>query len=161
MAQVMKYHEYPNDYNWDNMPNTEGTTSTSILMRDIGDAVDMDFGCYGSGAEGNTIAPALKNNFDYSSYVSYSDYDGQKVVSDLSKERPVILLGDDGSSIGHAWVCDGSRTYHNECTGNQFLDLYMNWGWDGDYNGWYDYNNFDPGGNNYNHNKKMVHKIIP
>lgn len=50
MAQVMKYHEFPNNYNWDNMPDLWGTMETARLMRDVGDAVDMNWGCNGSGA---------------------------------------------------------------------------------------------------------------
>ena len=34
MAQVMKYHNYPTNYNWANMPNSV-TSSSSWLYRDI------------------------------------------------------------------------------------------------------------------------------
>jgi hypothetical protein len=161
MAQVMNYHEYPNDYNWDNMQDTYATTSTAILMEDIGDAVNMDYGCYASGASGEDIAPAFKSEFGYSS-ASYHSYDYSEVGTELATyERPVILTGS-GGGAAHAWVCDGYRVYHDECTGVSFVDLYMHWGWfENDYNGWYDFDDFDPGDSVFNNNNKMVHNIIP
>ncbi len=37
----------------------------------------------------------------------------------------------------------------------------MNWGWAGANNGWYAFDNFNPGNNNFNNNKKMTYNIIP
>jgi len=161
MAQVMNYHEYPNDYNWNNMPDTYATTSTALLMEDVGAAVNMDYGCYASDASGEDIAPAFKDEFGYSS-ASYHSYDYSEVGNEIANyERPVILTGS-GDGAAHAWVCDGYRVYHNECTGCSFVDLYMHWGWKGnDFNGWYDFDDFDPGDYTFNNNNKMVHNIIP
>jgi hypothetical protein len=41
------------------------------------------------------------------------------------------------------------------------LLLHMNWGWDGDYNGWYNYNNFNPGSHTFNYKRGMVYNIKP
>ncbi|WP_205959749.1 C10 family peptidase [Flammeovirga aprica] len=67
MAQVMKYHEYPYNYNWEAMPNNIGSTETSILMKDIGDAVGMTWGCDGSGASMSAATSGYANVFNYKS----------------------------------------------------------------------------------------------
>lgn len=164
LAQVMKYHEYPNNYNWSIMPNNIGSTETSILMRDIGYAVNMDYGCDGSGASMEDAKNALKNNFDYSNGVRLINYDTEILWQQLQLwSNPVILSG--GT---HAWVCDGYKRYqhaqiHNPGTYYEYTTyfysqfyLHMNWGWGGAYNTWYLYNDFTPGTSNYNSNKKMI-----
>jgi hypothetical protein len=93
MAQVMKYHEFPNNYNWDNMPDLWGTMETARLMRDVGDAVNMDWGCDGSGADTkDEVASSFRNDFGYSS-ASYSGFNRDIVKQQLRWNRPVILRG--------------------------------------------------------------------
>ncbi|MDA3780793.1 MAG: C10 family peptidase [Bacteroidales bacterium] len=168
MAQVMKYHQYPTSYSWSSMPNSYGTTTTSILMRDIGDAVNMDYECDGSGADTqDEVASSFRNDFGYSS-ASYSDYNYQTVKNELNYNRPVILRGGRNTgwwifgqySDGHAWVCDGYLNYINPCWGS-ILKFNMNWGWDGTYNGWYSFNNFNPGDYTFNYKTGMVYNIKP
>lgn len=50
MAQIMKHHEFPNNYNWTDMPDNRGTMETARLMQDIGQAVNMQYTCTLSGA---------------------------------------------------------------------------------------------------------------
>src|SRR5690606_36004508 len=93
-AQIMKYHQFPYNYNWSDMPNLYGTTTTAGLMRDIGTAVNMNYTCDGSKANTRTeVASAFKNNFGYSS-ATYADYNLQIVRSELNYNRPVVLRGD-------------------------------------------------------------------
>ncbi len=158
MAQVMRYYEFPSNYNWDDMPNLIGTNETAQLMRDIGDAVDMNWGCSSSGAEPTAIVPALKEDFGYS-MANYSNYNRNTVVYELNRNRPVILGG--YGTGGHAWVCDGyvSSTY---CNGTSYLVFHMNWGWKyGDWNGYYGFNDFTPGDASFNNDRKMITYIIP
>jgi hypothetical protein len=44
-----------------------------------------------------------------------------------------------------------------------YLFLHMNWGWQypSIYNGWYSYDNFNPGNSNYNNNIRVVSNIKP
>jgi hypothetical protein len=145
MAQVMKYYQKPSTYNWGNIPDGYGTIDTATLMRDIGGAVRMSYGCSGSGADSeNEIASSFRDDFHYSS-ASGGNYNYQVVVEQLRARKPVILTGGrkkDGVSWnmytdGHAWVCDGFRSStfysYNEaqgsCTGVGYLQLHMNWGW--------------------------------
>lgn len=171
MGQIMKYHEYPSRYNWSDMPNMEGTNSTALLMKDIGNAVNMDYKCTGSGANTKKEAvKSFKNDFNYSS-ASYDGYNYQTVVNELKNKRPVILTGGSkkgwwifGQYVdGHAWVCDGYKRYSN-CEGS-ILKLHMNWGWDNNsssgYNGWYSYNNFEVADYTFNYKSGMVYNIKP
>lgn len=171
MAQIMKYHEYPSNYNWSNMPDSYGTSSTASLMADIGTSVGMNYSCDGSGAGFDDSEASFTNDFGYQS-ASLSDYNRNTVTSNISNNRPVILGGgtNDGWWIfgkfddGHAWVCDGfSQSWY---CGTSRLYLHMNWGW-GDsqsgrsLNGWYAYNNWNPGDSSYNYEKVMITNIIP
>lgn len=159
IAQVMKYHEYPSNYNWSLMPNTYGTNETALLMKDIGEAVHMDYGVIESGASMSDAKSALVNDFGYSSTASYINYTVGSVVSEISNYRPVIMDGyntyyttTSGWWIfeqtthhyeqGHAWVCDGYKrrkyyTTYNYGTPDEYTEsngygpyyLHMNWGW--------------------------------
>jgi hypothetical protein len=168
MAQVMKYHQYPTNYSWSNMPNSSGTSTTAGLMADIGNAVSMSYNCEGSGADTrNNVAPAFINTFGYST-ASYADYNYQTVKNELDYNRPVILRGGRNTgwwifgqySDGHTWVCDGYLNYIDPCWGS-ILKFNMNWGWDGSYNGWYSFNNFNPGEHTFNYKTGMVYNIKP
>lgn len=172
MAQIMKYHEYPSNYNWPNMPDNFGTSSTASLMADIGTSVGMDYSCDVSGADTEDDVPgSFINDFGYQS-ASYADYNRNTVTNNLSNDRPVILRGGSNNGWwifgvyddGHAWVCDGfSQSWY---CGTSSLYLHMNWGW-GDsqtgrsLNGWYAYNNWDTGENSFNYQKGMIVNIIP
>jgi len=161
MAQIMKYNEFPTTYNWANMPNEEGTIDTALLMRDIGDAVNMIWGCYESGAYMYNVIPAFKNDFGYSDYISDAYFDSEIVKIQLGRGNPVLLYGEQEQGGGHAWVCDGYRRTIFCETGAVYLLLHMNWGWDNDYNAWYDFNNWSPGPYDFNTNRGMIYNIIP
>lgn len=167
MAQIMKYHNYPNSYNWNLMPNGYGTNETSRLMRDIGNAVGMVYNCGGSSANTeSTVANAFKNNFGYQQSATYIDYEGTNnynvVRNELRALKPVILRG--GKRIGtwpfyqyvdgHAWVCDGF-VWWSDCHASM-LSFYMNWGWGGSYNGLYAFNNFNPASYTFNYKAGAV-----
>jgi len=150
------------------MPNTYGTHSTAVLMRDIGTAVHMKYRCSSSGADiEDEGASSFRNDFGYSS-ASFSGYDYKKVKRELDFSSPVILRGGRKSGWwifsqykdGHAWVCDGYSETIYPCWGTILL-LHMNWGWDGRYNGWYSFNDFNPGKDSFNYKRKMIYSIKP
>jgi len=176
MAQIMRYYEYPSNYNWSTMLNNSGTSETQALMRDAGTSVDMDYGCEASGASSSDVDDALLNDFSYSN-ASYSDFNHNTVKSNLQQNRPVYMSGDRISGYflgiplytGHAWVCDGYRAGH-ECIfddyGNvigayDYLYFHMNWGWGNNFS-WCGLNNFTaPNGNTYNYHRNIVYNIEP
>ncbi|MEM6829077.1 MAG: C10 family peptidase, partial [Bacteroidota bacterium] len=170
MAQIMKFHEFPNRYNWDNMPDLSGTMETARLMRDAGDAVNMDWGCNGSGADTRgEVASSFVHDFGYSS-ASYADFNRETVKQQLRWNRPVILRGGRKSgwwifgtyADGHAWVCDGYRSSFFCETGTGYLYLHMNWGWSStQLNGWFAFNNWNPSNHTFNYKRGMVYNIRP
>jgi streptopain len=185
MAQVMRYHKYPNNYNWSIMPNKiySSTPSNSSVMevakllRDVGQSVNMQYSCEGSGAYTSNAKNALVNTFGYSSYASYVNFNTNTIVQQLGMwNQPVILRGQDSSAGGHAWVCDGYKrikytTIHNPGTYYEYetytfsnFYLHMNWGWNDSFNtdsNWFFHGTPDVGWANFSTGYKMIINIHP
>lgn len=178
MAQVMRYHSFPGWYNWGVMPATAlppstGDNEISRLMYDIGYNVNMDYGCNGSGADTeDQVAQTFVVDFGYS-HADYIDYEGtanyMTVENNLRWGQPVIFSGGrrGGSwpfysyDDGHCWVGDGFNAYYDCQNGISTLYFHMNWGWNGSNDGWYAFNNFNPGGNTFNYRSGVVVNIRP
>uniref|UniRef100_A0A502EPD7 Spi protease inhibitor domain-containing protein n=1 Tax=Flavobacterium pectinovorum TaxID=29533 RepID=A0A502EPD7_9FLAO len=171
MAQVMRYRQIPASYNWANMPDngqySAGTYDTQLLMKNIGAAVSMTYGCSASSAPTANIAPALKNTFGYSS-ADLGNFNVNTVISNLSTNQPVLIYGADPSNTSaHLWVCDGYRSDtiywkddNGNCSGATLVPmLHMNWGWDGSYDGYFTAGSFNPGTSSFNNGNKMVYNI--
>ncbi len=138
MAQVMKYHEFPTDYDWSSMSNYYGTSETARLMKDIGVAVNMEYTPKASFASLGDAEIAFVDVFGYSSALRCVLYDVSAVVYDIKSNLPVIMqaerlvvesktsgatdwnvfnkfMNSRGNTAGHAWVCDGyKRTVHKK-----------------------------------------------
>lgn len=173
MIQVIRYHESPyNWYNWSAMPNTYGNNAVSELMHDAGASAGMDWGCNASSAQNDDIVPALRNTFGYNSATQIG-YDGTSnyndVRDDLDEGLPVIFTGFEKEYVlgfpvpgeGHAWVADGYVAGRLCPSGNSYLKFHMNWGWNGSYNGYYAFNNFNPGSSDYDFKSKVIVNIEP
>ncbi len=170
MAQVMRYHQYPTNYNWSAMSPNDVTNTTASFINDIHNAIrtvysgQPTYTCAATsvGSDKN-MGTVLKTQFSYTT-ADWSNYNYNTVVSNLDQGRPVILSGDNGLK-GHMWVCEGYRKsliYSEDCSiGLEFLHLYMNWGWGIAYNGYFSFNNFNPGNTHYNNNNKMIYNIKP
>ena len=182
MAQVLRYHEYPNSYNWSIMPNqitwstpiNSSTNEIAELMENAGQSVNMQYNCGSSGAYTNDVRNALINTFGYSSYINYTNFNTNTIVQQLGIwNQPVILRGQDPSVGGHAWVCDGYKrikytTIHNPKTYYEYetytfsqFYLHMNWGWNGNSNNWYYHGNPQVAGANFSTGYKMIINIHP
>lgn len=156
-------------------------------MRDMGNSVGMNYGCSGSSADGNNVAPVLKSNFGFSS-ANNVNYDYQRLKNNVNAQQPVLLTGcrtstgnwfiiNWGNSYSdcHQWVCDGSNTYnYTICengqlhSGGSYLFFHMNWGWhevgySNDYNGWFLFNNWNINSlnQNYQYSNKLTSEIHP
>ena len=167
MAQIMKYHEHPSSYSWSNMPHDIGNTVTAQLMYDLGhpDALHMDYTCTSSTVPTSTIVPTFENVFNYSTSATHANYNQVTVKNEIDYNRPVILAGTDNTKNppeAHAWVCDAYASAYYCETGISTLHFHMNWGLeDGDANGYYAYNNFNPGDYAFNSSRIMVTGIKP
>lgn len=143
-------------YNWSSMPNrvTSSNTAVATLMYHCGVSVDMNYDVASNGGSGAYVISAqspvthcteyaLKTYFGYKNTLkgeqrsNYSQTQWLTLIKgELNGGRPVIYAGF-GSGGGHAFVCDG---YDN----NDFL--HFNWGWDGQYDGYFSVNALNPTG---------------
>lgn len=171
MGKIMHFYEYPTTYDWNSMPLDDATSTTAAFIEDIHVAInnvysdEPSYSCSATGVgSSKNMGTVLKTQFNFTS-ASWATYDDDVVMDNIDLGRPVILSGDNGST-GHMWVCDGYRKSilygDDDCQyASGYLHLSMKWGWDGRYDGYYSYNNFNPGTSNYNNNKKMIYNIIP
>lgn len=108
----------------------------ATLLRDCGYAVEMEYTEYGSGASTPDAGNAFVNKFNYpeQSVKFYYNwyYTAEEWMDILYAEFvngcPVLYSGTDAQSGGHAFVLHGMD-----------VDglVYVNWGWDGLYDGYY------------------------
>lgn len=159
VGQIMKYHEYPKNYDWANMANSTPTSTSASFLAKLRTELKV------SDKGGTTDKHAKRVLKDYG--YSCSDvlkHDNTKVTASLSKNNPVYMGGQKKSdpSKGHAWVCDGymytipSRTYtlylltfengkpsaleswYEETIYDSYpFFFHMNWGWCGKHNGYF------------------------
>jgi len=168
MAMVMRTHEYPTNYNWLSMPFGYATSTTANFIEELWDAIHdensdyPDYDCDGTAVSTSVVDDVFEDHFNYTNS-STAVYNYNTVKTNIDYDRPVILVGSGGDDC-HAWVCDGFRYYlyyDDDCNMSSSLHFHMNWGWDGYYNAWYVYYNFNPGDYTFNDDKLMIYNIIP
>ncbi len=123
---------------WSNMNNDE----IAWLMRYCGQAVKMNYNTDESGAKAIDIAGALISVFDYSKTTkfvdrsSFSDAEWEELLyNELSVGHPVIYNGNnDQGTSGHSFILHGYRDGL----------FYINWGWSGQYDGYFALTNLSP-----------------
>ena len=140
-------------YDWDNMLdryvggnyNQAQAQAVAVLMRDCGVAADMQYGGYmenGSGAYSQDAAAGLRTYFGFAEAECLErDYYSEPVWMDivyreLSENGPVYYGGASYESGGHAFVLHGY---------NAQGQVYVNWGWSGEDDGYYDIALLNPG----------------
>lgn len=134
------------NYDWANMPLVYGSSATTAqktavatLMQHCGAMVQMDYDPEGSGAYSEDIIPALAKYMGYSKGAmelyryNYSNADWFRMIkAEIDANRPMIYGGSDATDLeyggGHQFVLDG---YNSDNM------VHVNWGWDGEINGWY------------------------
>ena len=146
------YYEYYFDdngvYHGLSAPSSAQLAAIATLMYHCGVSVDMIYGgssTGGSSAVTAFVADALKTYFNYSPDIefrqknSFGDEEWKTMVkAELDAARPLQYSGRSGSS-GHSFVCDG---YNNADY------FHFNWGWSGNYDGYFSLDNLDTGANN-------------
>ena len=170
LAQVMMYHQWPvtgtgshtnekdstqtvdfsqSTYQWSKMlpvykggESEESQMAVAQLMRDLGCALDMDYGYAASAASDPDILRALVNHFGYDKSMrlvyryEYSSEEWNRLLqTELNEQRPVPFGAVATSGDGHEFVIDGydiNGLYH------------VNWGWGGMSNGYFDINIMAP-----------------
>ncbi|MDT3357108.1 MAG: C10 family peptidase [Bacteroidota bacterium] len=143
------HHRYPSQFDYNNMTTTVTTRSSnavSRMMRTIGNNIPgYEWSAEGSGALADDIVTGLKR-LGYKG-ARLANYSFSRAYNDIAAGRPV-LLGGFSYEGGHIWIGDGyweqiwkvSRGYYG--SNNYYYvyqdNIYMNWGWDGEDNGWID-----------------------
>lgn len=186
MAQLMYYHRWPehghgshsityNDqtytfdydntiFDWDNMLdsyangyNNTQAKAVATLMYGCGVATDMIYDTGASGAVASDQVEAMKQYFGYKSarlvYRSnYRDTEWMNMIYDnISEHNPILYNGiDEQQSMGHAFVLDG---YNEEGM------VHINWGWNGDENGYFFISALSPSNYTFSSYQSMIINI--
>lgn len=181
-SQLMWYWQWPNSailqndsgdifvrqYDWMLMP-TQLMNNSSIeqadmvahLLRDVGISVNMNYVCGGSGAHADSAAIALTNSFDYLTdglchKFAYDPFWMVRLKANLNELKPIIYGGtrllSNGTTIGHQFVLDGYDST------NRF---HANFGWKGEYNGYYLLDSLGKPGEPYDRNQYAIFNIRP
>jgi len=172
---IANHWMFPTRFNYFAMPQVvtaRTPNAVSIMFRDIADHIPgYIWGIHASGATPANITTGLHNlGFrgarmrPYNFIIAYSE---------IRHRRPILLAGyevDRWGNLhsGHIWNADGyweivwqvtqrflgitiNRWYEFECT------LFMNWGWDGQHNGWVNEASWP----RLRHNRLMWYNIYP
>lgn len=163
-------------YNWTNMPasNIDSTNNDAIaiLMYHCGVAVSMDYGDLNQGGSGSHVLQDEVQSWQHSAEMAYASYFGYNastlkgvhradytdadwlalIKNELNAGRPVQYQGEDAVHGGHTWVCDGYDA--NDM-------LHMNWGWNGNNNGYFSIANMSAGGYNFTPKQAALIGIQP
>lgn len=171
MAQILNYYNFPaqgkgmgtytvggetktvsinKEYRWDRMEDSYTSSSSMLnkvavqyLMADAGAAANMTYSMSGSSAYLYDAAGAMAENFQYDSlslhYLNRNFYSDAEwldfVYNELSQSHPILYGAQDKSYGGHAFVLSGIDA------GGK---VYVNWGWDGSGDGYYDIADLSP-----------------
>ena len=162
-------------YDWANILNSyRGVEATdaqkeaiSTLAFHFGVAVEMEYVEGGSGAVSPIVPHAFRHFFRYDSGTTMRKrtyYDTSEwltiIKNEIDAQRPVYYAASSEDGLGgHAFVCDGYDT-------EDFV--HINWGWYGDYNGYFSVNHLDPAGlgegggkGQYNIDQEIITGIRP
>ncbi|MCR4853460.1 MAG: C10 family peptidase [Prevotella sp.] len=153
-------------YDWDNMLDnysgdftTEEADAVAMLMRDCGVAADMQYGTSaegGSGAYSQNAAEGMREYFGIEDAEclmrdDYSEKEWMNIVYyELSEHGPLYYGGADPTPFfggGHAFVLHGY---------NADGKVYVNWGWSGDSDGYYDISLLNPPGMSFSYGQDMI-----
>ena len=148
-------------YAWDEMQDVyrnkkltdEQRLPVAQLMSDAGIATYMNYGTSGSGAFSLDATRGFVDNFSFNAdaircyhHQFFSDEEWLTLLyGELASGNPILYCGSDKAQGGHAFVIDGI-----DADGL----VHVNWGWDGDCNGFYNINDLSPvdqRGNNQGH----------
>ncbi len=179
MAQVMKYHNFPEHgtgehsyvhpvygtlyanfgettYGWDNMPNSlyNYNDDVALLMSHCGIGSNMNYSPTGSGTSMEAATHALKNyfNYHYSAQLRHKD--------DVSNDVWISMLKgelDEARPVLYA----GYSSYGGHafvCDGYNDANMFhFNWGWTGSSDGYFSVTDV----NGFNSNQQIVIPLFP
>ena len=107
---------------------------------------------------------AKKSTYKYSKVKQQLGLSKPVLISSFSKKTQTCILPfwciNRRYEGGHVWICDGYvSTYYCE-TGTSYLRFHMNWGVDGNYNGYYSFNgDWKISSANYKYKREMIYDL--
>ena len=172
MGQIMNYWKYPvympkrlEQFDWCNMSDELNTYSDNYeqernavagLLRDCGTSVNMIYcsnGCVSGASDENALVAFKQYGFSNVVIEEKELFSGwkQMLKDELDSGQPIYYSGG-SEDVGHAFICDG---YDSD---NMF---HFNWGWNGDYDGWFKVGKLNPDGFDFDKNEKIIRNIYP
>ena len=149
-------------YDWENMLddysngyNQTQADAVALLMRDCGVAADMMYGGpdEGSGAYSQDAAEGMRKYFGFEEAQclerdQYTESAWMDIVyRELSENGPLYYGGADAWMGGHAFVVHGYRADGK---------VYVNWGWSGEDDGYYDISLLNPAYYTFSYGQDMI-----
>jgi len=138
-------------------PGRKGNLVAQLCV-DCGYAVNMSYETDGSGAYCFVAAPALIKYFNYpEECIKYADRDCYNaedwfdiICEEIQAKSPIIYSGADEESGGHAFLLHGM-----DADGL----VYVNWGWRGENDGYYDISLLNPTDMEFSSHNDMIYGI--
>ena len=148
-------------YDWGNMIDsykgkytTAQGNAVAKLMLDCGVAADMMYATDGSGTYTENACEGLKRNLGYpetTQMLRRSSYKEERwmdiIFNELNERRAIFYTGVDRGNGGHAFVLCGY-----DATGK----VWINWGWEGSSDGFYDISLLNPGSFKFSEGQDMI-----
>lgn len=153
-TKTLSFNYEENPFDWDNMIDKyvegeyteEQAAAVANLMYGVGVGMKMLFSPYGSGCYDQDGIEALTKYLGYDKSCTLplfefhtADEWADMVYDELAGGHPVLYTGSTTRREGHAFVCDGYD-------GSEGAYFHINWGWSGNYNGFYPLSNLSPEG---------------
>lgn len=189
VAQIMKFYAWPmqgkgivhaeihnmdtvystvvlgDTYSWAQMKDNYSSSSrlrvmdVACLMRDVGHAVNMKYGSVLSATGSANVLTALTEHFHYSPTMrqvhrsQYTDDEWNRLIADeLSAHRPVYYDAHSTRYDAHAFVICGIDDQGR---------YYVNWGWGGQCDGYFDFDAVSAGKASYSYVQNAIIGICP
>jgi len=137
---------------------TSSDNENALLLYHSAVSLRSNFGSSATSSNPYQVPYALVTYFGFNASLeskkNYNNYTWINMLrNDIDLGYPIFYVGYNISeNTGHAWVIDGYKTDNT---------FHCNWGWEGNYNGWFLLNNITPGGHTYNDNQLAMLNTYP
>lgn len=173
VGQIMKYHEWPARFDWNNIRTTMSAPLTSAergFLNTIRNSMNPKYEDDGTTISKDDAMNMLANNgYTVKRITTSGNTLRDNLAAEIKAEYPLFLVGaQEGTNIGHSWVCDGYRcekvqyaAYMIESFEQDYIffssmtdivshHFHMNIGANSKHNKWYYLDNVNPAGKEYN-----------
>lgn len=181
IGQIMKFYEWPEYVNWSDMPNTSATKTTSDFLYNLAETASAEYSDNATNVTASGIIKVLQSyGYKHSGLKSFKS---PEQVS-ISSSKPVLITGlgykeSIKDYVGHAFIACGYSKFiwreevllYTVIRPDRFNvvnryethlgiaeNIYINWGYGGSEDGFYNYNYLHVKNIHYN---KDLYYLIP